>query len=122
LTQSFEVSNGGCASMIFENVPIPDWIIDDISEPGQNSKLWMELYNNPMYEQEEVLILTGLTEKADGMLLIWDLSGRMVKVISQQTFIPGEYTFRWNGYTKENKITALRVINLDIYFFDTLEK
>ncbi len=68
---------------------------------GENS---ISVYPNPSTDQ--VTISFGLDNQGEGSLMIFDLTGKMVKNLYEGTFTPGNHQFIWDGSNEGRKRIA----------------
>jgi hypothetical protein len=113
LVQTFEVYNEGCSMGLIVDVPIPDCIIDKVTDPEKSGALSMRLHNNPM-SVYEAIILIEIGEKTEGTIQIWDMNGRLVRTISHQVFTEGSYTFYWDGNTDKGDMTPSGIYTVEL--------
>ncbi len=64
----------------------------------------ISVYPNPSTDQ--VTISFGLENQSEGSLLIFDMSGKMVKILHEGTFTPGTHQFIWNGSNEGHRRVA----------------
>ncbi|MEZ4888383.1 MAG: T9SS type A sorting domain-containing protein [Chitinophagales bacterium] len=93
---SFNVANEGCTGKLFEEIAVPDCILDDIDPISLPHQLQMEVSPNFLQIGSKSKIEVYLPQSSFMALEVLDISGRRVKLLQQAELQQGVHGFEWN--------------------------
>jgi hypothetical protein len=113
-TVMLTVSNLGCAGTLYE-VAIPDCIIDDVDDiRNEQQPDQLTIYPNPFGGTELLNIQVYLSAATPVRISVFDINGRLLKVMEEARLPKGTHHLNWDGTTSNGDVLAAGVYFIEM--------